>query len=644
MVKSGRQLAAVMFTDMVGYTALMQEDEDKARNSRNRHREVLERIIKKNQGEIRQYFGDGTLSTFTSAIQAVKSALEIQVIFQSEPKIPVRVGLHIGDVVCEEEGIYGDAVNVSSRVESVSIPGGVLFSGKVYDEIKNHPEFHSLFLGEYRFKNVKLPIGIYALTNNGLTVPTVKELKEKVPPVIKSIAVLPFVNMSGDIENEYFSDGMTEELINAFTRVEGLDVTARTSSFAFKGKNLDIREIGKQLNVDTILEGSVRKVGTRVRITAQLIDTVEGYHIFSETYNRELEDIFALQDEIALKISKKLTLELSGKGKEKHLVKTYTENFPVYNLYLKGVFYWNKWTPEDIRKGIGIFEEVLEMEPGFAPAYSWLANSYVVLGAMGTLRPGISYPRAQEYALKALELDDELYNSHISIGLVKMFYDWDWEGAYSSIQRALELNPGAGQVHYVLGMYHQAMGRMKEAVKELEQAVRLDPFSIPINNHLSYCYYGNGELAEAMIQVEKTLELDPGHRGAIEMKGWAYLALKETEKAIEQFEYYHSLTPMDFTGITGLGFSYAIAGRREEALLCLEKMKRRAERGEEEQLDQDLVMLYFGLGEYDQAFYHLDKALESRLGGMLFFRTNPLMEELRQDERYQELMKKYRLP
>ena len=315
MGNNNRQLAAVMFTDMVGYTALMQENEEKARSSRDRHRKVLERHIQDNQGTILQYFGDGTLCVFDSAIQAVQCALNIQTELQQEPKIPVRIGLHVGDIVYEDSGVYGDAVNVASRIEALSIPGAVLFSGKVYDDVKNHPKFKSNSLGAFNFKNVKRPIEIYALTNSLLTWPSSDDLKGKVPPSIRSVAVLPFVNMSSDPENEFFSDGMTEELIDAFTRVEGLAVTARTSSFAFKGKNQDIREIGSQLNVDTILEGSVRKAGNRVRVTAQLISTSDGYHLFSETYDRNLEDIFAVQDELALKIANKLYTKMSGNGK-----------------------------------------------------------------------------------------------------------------------------------------------------------------------------------------------------------------------------------------------------------------------------------------------------------------------------------------
>jgi TolB-like protein/Flp pilus assembly protein TadD len=640
MGKNVRQLAAVMFTDMVGYTALMQEDEQKARNNRDRHREVLERLIRENQGSILQYFGDGTLSVFDSAIKAVKCALEIQKELQREPAIPVRIGLHVGDIVYEEDGVYGDAVNVAARIEAISIPGAVLFSDKVFDDIKNHPQFHADSLGEFKFKNVKRPVEVFALSDRQLTVPTAKDLEGKVPPAIKRVAVLPFVNMSSDPENEYFSEGISEELINAFTKVDGLEVTARTSSFAFKGKKLDIREIGTKLDVDTILEGSVRKAGNRVRITAQLVNTANGYHLFSETYDRGLEDIFEVQDEIAGKITRKLTSRMDGSKIKKSLVKSLTGNLDAYNVYLKGIFYWNKWTPDNMKKAIELFEKALEMEPDFAAVYSWLSYCYIVLGAMGNLLPQIAYPKAKEFAHKALELDDELYDSHLSIALVKIFYEWDCDEAYKSVKRALELNPGAGRVHHIYAMYLQTGGRMEEAVKEMELAARLDPLDLPINNHLANVYFSAERYDDALRQLDGILEIDSTYRAAIELKGVSLLMKGEIEKAIETFERNQTLTGTYARGVTALGYAYAKAGRLEDAQNCLRKLEKRQQQEKQELLSMDFVIFYIGLGDFDKAYYHLEKAVEARLGDIIFMRSNPVYKEFRLDPRYKALMKK----
>ena len=292
-----RQLAAIMFTDMVGYTALMQQDEKIAKQLRDIHRLALEEETQNRDGQILQYYGDGSLSIYKSSIVAVDCAIAIQ--NRIKDKVNLRIGLHVGDIVKDEDGsIYGNGVNVASRIESMAISGAVLVSGKLHDDIKNHSNFSTKLLGMFDLKNVDQPVDIYAITNSPLNVPANQDMKGKGHPKQRSIAVLPFTNMSADPENEYFSDGITEEILNALVKVEELKVTARTSSFVFKGKEIDIREIGKTLNVEHVLEGSVRKAGNKVRITAQLISTVDGYHLWSEKFDRNLEDIFAIQDEI----------------------------------------------------------------------------------------------------------------------------------------------------------------------------------------------------------------------------------------------------------------------------------------------------------------------------------------------------------
>ena len=300
-----RQLAAIMFSDMSGYTALMQQNEQLAKDKRRRLKEVLETSVSVYNGKILQYYGDGALSIFNSAIDGVNCAVEIQQTLQQEPKVDLRIGIHTGDISIEDETIYGDGVNLASRIESLAVPGSIFISEKVFDEIRNQENLTAREMGYFELKNVIKPVRIFAIDNKGLVVPTRDALKGKTKQPANRLAVLPFVNMSADPENEYFSDGITEELLNAFTKVDGLQVTSRTSAFAFKGKNTDIREIGIQLNVDRILEGSVRKAGNRVRITAQLINAADGYHIWSENYDRNLTDIFEVQDEISSIIANK---------------------------------------------------------------------------------------------------------------------------------------------------------------------------------------------------------------------------------------------------------------------------------------------------------------------------------------------------
>lgn len=295
-----------MFTDIVGYTAMMQENERSAKKKRDRHRKVLESFISAYQGRILQHFGDGTLSVFGSAIHASSCAVMIQLELLKKPVIPLRIGVHLGDVVYGEEGVYGDSINVASRIEAIAVPGSVLISDKVYDEIKNQPGLPVKPLGRYVFKNVKQTMEVYALINEGLVIPNPEDIDGVVKEEGISIAVLPFVSMSPDPENEYFSDGVTEEIINTLSKIEGVNVKSRTSSFAFKGQNMDVREIGTRLNVSYIIEGSVRKAEDTVRITAQLINVSDGNHIWAEEYDRKYEDILKVQDEISQKIVERI--------------------------------------------------------------------------------------------------------------------------------------------------------------------------------------------------------------------------------------------------------------------------------------------------------------------------------------------------
>ena len=639
-----RMLAAIMFTDMVGYTALMQKDEKKAKSLRDRHRSVLDEIINKHQGRILQYYGDGTLVIFGSAIESVLCAVEIQRELQKEPVIPLRIGIHSGDIVYDDEGVYGDGVNIASRIEALSISGAVLISDKLYSEIKNHPSLLAESLGSYQLKNVIEPIEIFVLTNKGLKIPSQLQLKLKEGYKEKnSIAVLPFINMSTDPENEYFSDGITEEILNALTKVEGLKVTSRTSSFAFKGKNEDIREIGNKLNVNSVLEGSVRKFSNKVRITAQLINTKDGYHLWSEVYNRNLEDIFEVQDEISRKIANKLRERLTGDSAGEVMIKTPTNNLVAYNDYLKGIYHFNKWTPEAMFKSITFFKEAIKKEENFALPYSGLANSYLVLAATGSFRPITAYENAKHFALTALEKDSNITESHVSLGLVKMFYDWDWEGALKSLQTARELNPGAVYVHYAYSYYYRALGKIEECLEETIRAHNLDPLSLIINNVLGENFLYANRFDDAEKQFKKTLELAPDFRSAIWNLGFVYLFEGNYEKALDLFKEARKQCGDDLKGFKGqapIGFAYALMGNIKAAEECINKIKEREEAEPDIPLNLDYALVYKGLKDYDKVFHYLEKAAEERNGGIIFIGKNPGWKDVYSDPRFKILMKR----
>ena len=641
MKKEIRMLAAIMFTDMVGYTVMMQEDERKAKTLRDRHREVLQKLITEHNGQILQYYGDGTLTIFGSAIEATICGARIQQELQSDPKVPLRIGIHAGDIVYDDEGVYGDGVNVASRIENLALPGSVLLSGKVNEELKNQTDVSTTELGSFKLKNVRYPVRVYSVSSHGLPVPTPDEVAGKIHTAEHSIAVLPFVNMSADKENEYFSDGITEEILNTLAKVDGLMITSRTSAFAFKGKNEDIREIGKQLGVKNVLEGSVRKHGNKVRVTAQLINVEDGYHKWSEVYDRNLEDIFAVQDEIASSIGDQMRKSLKIHKPKSQVTKLPMENIDAYNLYLKGMFYWNKWSPDNVQKAINLYEEAIEKEPNFALPYAGLSACNVFLGAVGIFPPKIAYPNAEKYALKALELDQSIPEAHISHAMVKYFGEWDWVGSEKSFIKALELNPNAATAHQYYAMLLATLGYNKKALKEAELAYQLDPLNAPISAMLAFNYYNVNMLDESLDQYEQTAEIDPEFHESWSGKGWLYYKMGEIDKAIETYKKVEAFPGFRHKSLSGLGYLYAKNNEMEKAEKCLKDLEEMET--PDLQLDVEFAIIYTGLGDFDKVFELLNSACDKRLGGLNFIKSKH-WKDIQDDSRYIKLVKRMGLP
>lgn len=635
-----RQLVAILFADMTGYTALMQENEQMARSKRLRLKEVLETSIEQFHGKILQYYGDGSLSIFNSAIDAVRCGVNMQQQLQGNPKVDVRIGIHTGDVIIEDGSIVGDGVNLASRIESMAVPGSVFISEKVYDEIKNQENISTREMGYFELKNIKQPVRIFAVANDGIVVPNRSNLQGKTSQPSNRLAVLPFVNMSADPENEYFSDGITEELLNALTKVEGLQVTSRTSAFAYKGKNDDIRDIAIKLNVDKILEGSVRKAGSRVRITAQLINAADGYHIWSENYDRNLTDIFEVQDEISGIIANKLRENLPASPKSAPHVKTSVTNVDAYTLYLKGLHYWNRLTPADARIAIDCFEQAIATEPEYAQAYAMTASAYSYLGSSGQMSPHRVFEIVHNYADKALRLDSSIAESHIAKAGAYLFYEWDWKRAYDALQKAIKINPGATEAYRLLAMYYIIVGKKGQAISTMEEAARLDPLSPSINHFLGNAYIYSARYDDAIRQADKVLEMYPQMRVCIELKGWAYAMKEDFQTALKLFEEVHRLTNHPLKGLMGLGYCYAKMGHPEKTLECIRKIEQRHQEEPDAVVDGDMIGLWFSLGNFDKVFYHINQCIEKRVAPVNMFLEYPVFADLRKDPRYAEFKMK----
>lgn len=633
---SRRQLSAIMFADMVGYTAMMQENELLGKTKRDKFRKTIEQYVEEHGGKVLQYYGDGALCTFDSAIQAASGAVQAQLKLLEEPRVRVRMGLHSGDVVFDKEGIYGDGVNVSSRIESLSVPGSIMISDRLYDDIKNQSQFRTRSMGEFQLKNVKRSIEVFALANEGLVVPNKGDLKGKLREKIKSIAVMPFVNMSSDPDNEYFSDGVTEELISALSKVDGIQVISRSSSFSLKGSNEDVREIGKKLNVTTVLEGSVRKAGSKVRINAQLVNASDGYHMWSNSYDRHLEDIFDLQDEISRKIANSLREKLAYAEKEEPLVARATSNMRAYNDYLLALFYQNKWTLTNVKKAIGLYKKVVKTEPEFSLPYAGLAQCYTFMGSTGHQSPKEAFTEAEIMAAKSMELDERTIEAYLAQASAQFFYYWDWEKAVSLLDKALEISPNDPEAHLFYSLYHIIQGHYKEALATLDKALQIDPLSMHILRTKADVYYFDDQYEKALKLYDTILKQDPNYKSAEEFKGWTLLQMKDYDAALAIFAKMENTT-YAIKPEAQLGYAYALAGERDLARKYLSKVEERAATETGISLNYDLATLHTGLGDADKAFHYLDQCIDERLGQMIFFDQSPIWRPLKSDPRFSKI-------
>jgi len=449
-----------------------------------------------------------------------------------------------------------------------------------------------------------------------------------------SVAVLPFQDLSPDKDQEYFCDGLAEELINRLTKVENLRIPARASAFSFKGKDKDFREIGEKLNVEMVLDGSVRKAGKRLRITVQLVNVADGFPIWSERYERDLEDTFTLWDEISLAIVDKLKIELLGEERTK-LTKRYTDNLEAYNLYVQGRYFWNKRTEEGLKKAIDYFEQALKLDPRYALAFTGIADAYSMLSAYNFLSPHETNPKARETVLKALEIDNTLAEAYTSLGHIKERYDFDWQGSEEEYKKAIELNPNYPLAHHWYGSLLRATGRFNEAHEEFTRALELDPLSISINTSMATIHLCLGEYEQAIAWCQKTLEINPNYGWAHAVMGRTYVVISDYDKAIAEFR---MATTLSRGYLTELGNAYALAGEKDRALEILGELIGQSRKRYVS--SYGIALVYAGMGEKEKALEYLDKAYEERVSDLYSVKIDYRFDSLRSDPRFIAFLEK----
>ena len=456
-----------------------------------------------------------------------------------------------------------------------------------------------------------------------------------------SIAVLAFENLSSDVGNEYFSDGLSEDLTNALAHIPGVRVASRTSAFFFKGKEKDIREIASTLGVETVLEGSVRKSGNRIRVTAQLINAADGYHIWSESYDRTLEDVFALQDEVSRTIAETLEVKLLG-PRDRPMLPRHTQNVEAYNLYLQGRYHWNRRYKGGMQAAMRFFEHAKELDPSFALPYSGLADALGVLAFYGYLPPNEAFPKSKAAAEAALRIDNTIAEAHASLAFAKTFYDWDWEGGDRSFATALKLEPNYATAHWWNASAILVRGRPDDSDRELQLAIKAEPLSAIISGGAAFHFYLRRQFDKGLEQAQRSLELDPAFGPSHGFQGWCYLALGDFDAAVAEWLKTAELM-QNLALVRGmLGVTYARGGRHLEARRILVELV------EQSHLTwtspYPLALLCAALGETDDAFDWLERAYDGHNNWLPFLRIDPCIDPLRGDPRLDDLIKRVGLP
>jgi len=639
-----RRLAAVMFTDIVGYSSLTQKNERLALELLEEHRKIVRPIITRHNGREIKTMGDAFLIEFGSALEATQCAIDIQKTLPDhnqqstvERRVHLRIGIHLGDVLQRQSDVLGDAVNIASRIEPLAQPDGICISQQVYDQVRNKIDCSIEDLGPLQLKNIDYPISVYRILPS-------RENSEisQVSLDRKRIAVLPFLNISPDPKDEYFADGLTEELIARLSTISGLKVIARTSMMRFRGTAKSVGEIGKELKSGTVLEGSVRKAANRLRVTAQLIDATTEEHLWVQNYDRQLEDVFAIQTEVAQNVSDALETQLLREERE-HIEKKPTGDIGAYTLYLKGRYYWNERSRDALEKAIKYFEEAIRRDPGFALAYAGLADSYIVLVDHGHLPPSEGYPKAKQAATKALELDETLAEAHTSLANI-LSCQWDWLGAEEEFAKALRGNPSYATAHHWYSIHLGTLGRLDEGIRELKIAEELDPLSPMIHAYAGIVYFCARKYDIALAELDKALELDPNFVPAHANRVDVYLAKSMFEEALAELErVLPFFQPLSTAMRAEVGSVYAIAGRTEEAKRILRECEEASAHERAEDVNhRALAIIHLKLGNKDRALEWLEKAFEARTITPFLVKLSPYFDEITSDPRFDELMKKAR--
>jgi adenylate cyclase len=632
-----RRLAAIMFTDMADYTGLTQQNESEAMELLDTHNRLLRELFPKHLGREIKTIGDSFLVEFPSALEAVKCASEVQKVLHDynsqhrDRPIRIRVGIHLGDVVERGGDLFGDAVNIASRIEPLAEPGGACISQQVFDQVSNKSELGMVKLEPHMLKHVDAQIDVYRLVfpwEDGGATPRPGSFDRH------RVTVLPFSNISADPKDEYFADGLTDELITRLSVVNGLRVVSRTSVMRYKGMDKTASEIGSELRAGSILYGSVRRYAEKVRVTIQLIDANTDEHIWSSVYDRELKDLLIIQSEIAESVAEALQVEILAEERNQ-IRKVDTDNITAHDYYVRGLRLMNERTESSLREAQRLFREAAVLDSEFARAYVGQADTAHILVDYGYLPAKDGHPMALTAIARALELDNNLAEAHSTMGALVQHFDHNYGRALEEYRKAIMLNPSYATAHHWYATCLLATGQVKEAAIEIEKAKELDPFSPIISTVAGRVYAREGDEEKAMRTWEGVQTLNPNFSPVYLWRGEYLLSKSKTEEAIAEFKKGLELAGHRSHLLSFLGFALALSGNREEALEIIAQLGEISNEGFEENFH--IARIYAGLGDKDKFFEYVQRAISEHAVDIGFLRFNPTMNAIRSDSRFSDL-------
>jgi len=630
MIGGERRLAAIMFTDVVGYSRLTQTNEPLALELLEEHRGILRPIFTNHGGAEVKTIGDAFLVEFKSALDAVLCAVDLQKSLKERNdtvsplrRLEMRIGIHLGDVIHTQNDVYGDAVNLASRIEPIADPGGICISQQVYDHIRSNTSLQIKKVGDVNLKNIELPVGVY----NVIT--TEDKPREVVPRRQKErLAVLPFVNITPNPNDEYFADGLTEELISKLSEIVGLKVIARTSVMSYKHKDKKISEIGKELDVDWVIEGSVRKAGNLVRITVQLVDPETEEHIWASNYDSKLDDIFAIQSDVASKVAASLSA-----GFFSQLHSRDTEDVEAYTLYLRALQLSYDTSEHSTRETVTLLERAVSRDPRFARAYAALSGAWQTLAVNGYEEFSAMAKNAEVAAEKALELDPSLAEAHSAMAQAHSMFD-RFDSALQEAEAAIRINPNLSDAYVALGTLNAILRTPEEALAKFKRAYELDPLSQGTSELVSSFaqWIGDEDLARSVLARLK--EINPN-----EPRTYLYIAdyhmyKREFDEAQRMIDQARLLGPNESLVDVSQALLFAFSGKRTEA----EEALKHVLDGSEASMLLAQLWVQAALGNLDKVFDVLMQMARNHSWPSTI-RSDPLYAKMRKDTRYLEFCK-----